>query len=382
VTAYFRLSDSIENDTTDAGLSSAKSALQSTHWLINFLFSLSLGFSLMLRPVTLMAFVAIAFLLPSWPCSSLAADNQSTSRRSTLSFVYENDVFDNSDVHYTNGVRVSWIPASSQTPNWAIKFARAIPWFPDDGEVLHGYSIGQSIFTSNDISQKNPPEDARPYAGWLYSNIGLAVETGLQLDQLVLTIGVVGPASLAEQTQKLIHELVRAQQPKGWDHQLHNEPGLMFSWQRSWRAIVVKTFLGRELDLTPHLEMALGNVLTHASGGLTLRYGGNLPLDYGPPRIQPGSRGTRSFLPAAGISWYLFAGVEGRAVARNIFLDGNSFRNSRSVDKKPLVGDLQFGGVLAWNRVRMSYTHVLRTREFETQERRDNFGSVNLSLQF
>jgi hypothetical protein len=78
----------------------------------------------------------------------------------------------------------------------------------------------------------------------------------------------------------------------------------------------------------------------------------------------------------------LFAGAEGRAVVRNIFLDGNSFRNSRSVDKRPFVGDLQFGGVLLWNNVRLSYTQVLRTREFETQGKKDNFGSLAVSVQF
>jgi hypothetical protein len=46
------------------------------------------------------------------------------------------------------------------------------------------------------------------------------------------------------------------------------------------------------------------------------------------------------------------------------------------------VGDLQFGGVLLWNNIRLSYTQVLRTREFETQEKKDNFGSVNVSIQF
>lgn len=335
----------------------------------------------MLQIFNAIIFLVMILMLTAWPDGSLAAE-QAPGRLSTLSFVYENDAFDNRDVHYTNGVRLSWIPSSSQTPRWAIKFARAIPWFPLNGEVLHGYSVGQSMFTSNDISLKNPPPDARPYAGWLYGGISLSVESGLQLDQLALTVGIVGPASLAEQTQRLIHEVVGANQPKGWDHQLHNEPGLMVSWQRSWRALAARPFVGRQLDLTPHVGVTLGNVLTFANGGLTLRYGANLPLDYGPPRIQPGLTGTSSFVPTAKVGWYLFAGVEGRAVARNIFLDGNSFRNSRSVDKRPLVGDLQFGGVVVWNRIRLSYTHVLRSREFETQQSRDNFGSVNLSRQF
>lgn len=329
----------------------------------------------------------ILFLLAllAWPGSSLSAEGLAASpvkRGNTLSFVYENDVFNNKDGHYTNGVRVSWIHGSRNTPAWAVKVARVIPWFPRDGEVLHGYSIGQSMFTPNDISLNSPSEEARPYAGWLYGTIGLGVETGLQLDQVVLTLGVVGPASLAEKTQKLIHQAIGSKEPRGWDTQLHNEPGFMISWQRSWRALIARGLLVNKFDLTPHLGLTLGNIHSYANGGVTFRYGGNLPLDYGPPRIQPGTTGTSSFEPSRGIGWYLFAGVEGRVVARNIFLDGNSFRNSPSVDKKPLVGDLQFGGVLVWYKTRLSYTHVMRTREFNTQDERDNFGSVTFSVQF
>lgn len=80
--------------------------------------------------------------------------------------------------------------------------------------------------------------------------------------------------------------------------------------------------------------------------------------------------------------WYAFAGIEGRAVARNIFLDGNTFADSRSVDKEPLVGDLQFGIVLDWSDVRLSYTHVYRTREFRTQESSDDFGAFSVSAKF
>jgi len=123
-------------------------------------------------------------------------------------------------------------------------------------------------------------------------------------------------------------------------------------------------------------------VFTYANAGMMLRLGQRLPLDYGPPRIQPSLPGSGFFVPQDGFGWYLFAGVEGRAVARNIFLDGNTFRDSRSVDKEPLVGDLQFGIALTWRNVRLSYTHVLRTREFETQDEADNFGAFSLSVRF
>jgi len=39
---------------------------------------------------------------------------------------------------------------------------------------------------------------------------------------------------------------------------------------------------------------------------------------------------------------YLFAFVDGRAVGRDIFLDGNTFTDSHSVTRKTFVGDLSF----------------------------------------
>src|SRR3546814_8870959 len=97
------------------------------------------------------------------------------------------------------------------------------------------------------------------------------------------------------------------------------------------------------VDVTPHLGAALGNVYTYGAGGLTLRFGEDLPDDYGPPRIRPALPGSDYFRPTDDFGWYFFAGAEGRIVARNIFLDGNTFKDSHSVDKRPLVADLQAG---------------------------------------
>ncbi len=113
-----------------------------------------------------------------------------------------------------------------------------------------------------------------------------------------------------------------------------------------------------------------------------MRIGDRLPLDYGPPRIQPTLSGSGFFLPRHEFGWYLFAGVDGRGVARNVFLDGNTFKNSRSVDKEPLVGDLQWSVALVWREVRVSYTHVVRTREFRTQPKHDEFGALTISIPF
>ena len=56
--------------------------------------------------------------------------------------------------------------------------------------------------------------------------------------------------------------------------------------------------------------------------------------------------------------------------------------SSRSVDTKVLVGDLQFGFVLDWSDLRFNYTHVLRSREFETPENNEGFGALMVAFKF
>ena len=305
------------------------------------------------------------------------------SKSGTLSFVLENDLFYNIDRHYTNGVRLVWVPdRKSAPPEWAVRWARLVPWFPGEGTVRSGIALGQSMFTPSDITIAEPARDDRPYAGWLYGTIGLGVESGRQLDQFGITFGMVGPASLAEESQTFVHKVIDSDKPRGWDAQLKDEPGVVITYQRSWRQIATRTLLNNELDFAPHVGGALGNVYTYANAGATMRYGRRLPNDYGPPRIQPGLPGTADFSPLSNFGWYLFAGIDGRVVIRNIFLDGNTFRDSRSVDKYPLVGDLQFGLVLDWSALRLSYTHVLRTREFRTQNEGDDFGAISVSVKF
>jgi hypothetical protein len=76
----------------------------------------------------------------------------------------------------------------------------------------------------------------------------------------------------------------------------------------------------------------------------------------------------------------VFAGVQGRAVARNLFLDGNTFEDSASVDRNPFVADFQTGVSISAGDWRIAYTYVWRTEEFETQPTRQDFGALAISV--
>ena len=294
----------------------------------------------------------------------------------------ENDRFAGQDRHYTNGVRASWITPDGGVPGLLRDVGDLIPFFPGDGELKNSWSIGQNMYTPKDLRATNPDPDDRPYAGWLYVSGGLAEVTERRMDRLQLTLGVIGPASLADKTQKEIHRIVGAPMPRGWDHQLGNEPTLMVSYERQVRALEHATGTGWQMDVIRHWGATLGTPFTLINSGLTLRAGRNLPYGFGPSRIQPALPGSGLFVPRARRGWYVFAGVDVRAVAWNVFLDGSTFRDSPGVDRNPLVGDAQAGAVLSLGRARLTYTHVFRSREFTDQPEREDFGAVSLSWLF
>src|SRR5262245_34432116 len=159
----------------------------------------------------------------------LAAGAEEASERGTLSLVFENDAFNNEDGRYTNGVQLSWLSAPSTGPEWASRVGSWFPLFPDGATIRTGYALGQNMYTPRKTQHGDPPHDDRPYAGWLYGSIGLTAETGQRLDVLELTLGVVGPASLAEDTQQLAHKITGATEPRGWNTQLSNEPGVVLT---------------------------------------------------------------------------------------------------------------------------------------------------------
>jgi lipid A 3-O-deacylase len=335
--------------------------------------------------LVLTAALVAALILPAAAQTapqSAPQTNAPATEKGAFSILFENDIFFNTDHDYTNGVELAYTTAPDDTPDWATAMAHSLPFFTKKGDVRTRYAIGQDIFTPNNLALVNPPPTARPYAGFLYGSIGVVADSGVHLDQLQVTIGVIGPDSLAENSQNFVHDIIKDREAKGWGTQLHNEPGLIINYERAYKIIKPQSVLGGTFDLEPHYGAAVGNVYDYVNAGAMARFGINLPKDYGPMRIQPSLPGSDYFEPTAGFGAYVFAGVDGRAIARNLFLDGNTFESSRSVSKMNLVGDLTFGAAVTFDSFRLAFTRVIRSREYKTQASQDQFGAVDLTFRF
>lgn len=332
--------------------------------------------------------VLLCFCLLLGFVSAAAAEAHGSDKAGILSVQMENDLLGSgTDQYYSHGTRFSYL-SSEEAPDWLYRGARYVPVFNRQGRLRTSYAVGQSVFTPEDITRSDLMRDDRPYAGWAYAAVGLISDHRVRdgalrsnrLDSLELNLGVVGPLSYAEENQKAVHELIGSPEPRGWSHQLRNEPGIMLVYDRQWQAQYLFDAWGLGVDVTPHVGGTLGNVMTSLSTGVMLRFGRDLPSDYGPPSVRPSLPGSGFFHPTQDFGWYLFAGASGRLVLHNIFIDGNTFRSSHSVDREPWVNDLKVGLVLTWGRARLSFSNIFRSDEFEKQGASSEFGSISLSV--
>lgn len=304
--------------------------------------------------------------------------------KGAFSFVIENDLFGSgTDRHYTNGFQMSYI-SDAYHPEWIDTVASFVPLYRSSNNVRFGIAFGQSIFTPDNISETALITNDRPYAGWLYTTFSLTSDervVGVGGDSadyryanaLDITVGIVGPSAKAEETQTQFHEWVDTTTPRGWDNQLKDEFGLNITYTRLWQYE-----LSHYIDITPQAGFSLGNVYTFVNTGVMFRLGNSLGNDFGPPLIRPSAVGSSYFTPKESIEWYVFAGVSGRYVERDIFLDGNSNNDSHHVEKSVWVGDIQVGVVVNVGDMQLGLTQIYRTREFVHQKEPNRFGAINI----
>ncbi len=338
-------------------------------------------------------FLAILFLLifPIWGYG----ETKSPYQLQTIQFFFENDLFGNTDKYYTNAVQVTWISNDLKQykddvrlPEWVHPIIRIIPFSQTPNSVHNvGILFGQHIYTPADIQETTLQENDRPYAGFLYRGLALHSKTDGVLDTLEVAVGIVGPNAYAELAQNTVHEIRDIPTAKGWEHQLTNEPALQLSWQRKWRLIRGKQFNTIDYDFISSSGLTLGNVRVAGTAGAEVRLGYNLPLDFGSDLIRAGAgistpaigkkkTGKRSF------GSHLFSSAQLEIVGHDIFLDGNTFTGSPHVEKELVVATMSAGFALNFDRYKLTYRHLYRTKQFDNQKQDQIIGSMTLGISF
>lgn len=334
------------------------------------------------------------FCLLGGICLKGIAQNTEAHRFRKFSFYFENDTFYKTDRQYSSGLRLSWVSSNAESyrdcvhlPRWSTSLIEKLPFVNRPGfRRAISISVGQNIFTPDNIKTDAFIQDDRPYAGILYWGIGFHSMSPRRMDSIELLMGIVGPHSYAEVFQEKIHRIKHWPMPRGWRFQLKDEPVVNVGYDRKWRGVQSGVGDGIGCDIIPSVAASLGNVFTGFRLGTELRWGWNLPNDFGTYPIGqncdtnvPLAENDYSFFHRHKFGFHLFAAVNGSAVLRNIFLDGNTFRESHSVDKRNFYAHFVVGSVFIVYRFKICLTHVYQTKQFTTQKKNHSFGSITFS---
>lgn len=304
------------------------------------------------------------------------------------SMTWENDALSlrSTDRHYTNGFSVSktFDPVEqfdgTNSFSW---FAAAAEYFPVGNKHRARkntmLSFGQVMQTPNDISIETPDPNDMPYAGLLYFSHSLESYRANTADYFTLMLGLTGKLSLAEQAQKIVHQINGANPPQGWDNQIPTEPAFNLLYARLSEKSL---FNSPYFNFLTYSEAQLGTIETSGLVGAGFSLHG---ADIDSLSLRTGRLSREAIILPHPTSqgFYFYAGISAKIQFWNLFLDGTFFHDSPSVDKELFVGSYSSSLGYAWLRSNFHFTWTVSTHTYEGQKGGyDHFGALNYSWRY
>lgn len=299
------------------------------------------------------------------------------------SYTMDNDLFVGNDSGYTNGLYVSLYDTdnstSPPTPQWLTKI---LAWSLPEKTLgaYNSYTVGQTMLTPSDITVEIPSKDDLPYAALLYlNNAHITIShRHQQADKISTSVGVVGPWALGEEAQKFVHSLTGSDDPKGWDTQLKNEVVFQLARAHTWRSWVSKS---QHMDIVNTAEFSLGTISSNMTVNSVFRYGSRLQDSFS-SFLLGASRASNPL--AANGGWYTYIGIGAAYNFNQIFTDGNTFSDSRSIETdRESVGGV-IGITKSWRSFAFSFA-INDTNLIDEEDNKDlkdmtRFGSFTLAF--
>lgn len=271
----------------------------------------------------------------------------------------ENDLVNQSDNNYSHGTEIAWATTSINV----------------DGVIdRYDYGINQLMYTPEDITiATNQPGD-HPWVGTLTAFQEHWYYRGKDLVRTRISVGVLGPASLSEQSQKIVHKMVGSAEPMGWDNQLKNEPILNYMYERYHPLIE----WGKEPNFRFINEGIYGG--DFGTTFIDARVGTDVKLGWIPKSHMQGGIAPKA-IPSKRPFIYGFARADGIYEIHNAAIGDSYFHNElEGRVPVPLVGEISYGGCLGYKGFSATYAKYVRTREFERQPSMMDWGMVRVEF--
>ncbi len=299
-------------------------------------------------------------------------------RKHHIALASDNDAYfepTNYDRYYTAGHNLSY--TSKEWLASPLGYVALSSLFATDRASAFSVALGQEIYTPAARFAVRPPANDAPYGGYLYLNTTIQNRTHNFMEQVSLSLGMVGKAAFGKEAQDWIHSLIHYYPLAGWEYQIKNE----FIFNLYYKAIYRFDIIENIIDILPYGVIALGNAHTHAELGMRMRIGYGLHGDFG---IQ---KSTINHIGSASINddlrFYIIGGIAGRLVGRNIFIQGNTIGGFQTqLDMARFIYEAEIGALLAWKGISLAYVYSYKQKEFSTQLLDSNYATLRLEISF
>ncbi|PZF74568.1 lipid A deacylase LpxR family protein [Taibaiella soli] len=266
-----------------------------------------------------------------------------------------NVISEASDDAYTNGLRLDYYYTKDHKSRFFLD--RWLPKAGKDAVNTFGWSAMQLMFTPEYITKTQPDLDDYPYAGALFATHSLHSSNPVKKYNLQseLLVGVMGPASMADKTQILVHRIIGNDRPMGWQYQLPNAALVNFNFAAEKMLFQHRGWL----EIIGGGTGTLGTMTDGLSAYSTIRIG----------KMNPYFDGAiGQFSGKKQFQLYFFMRPEVRWLGYNALVDGAAFRGksayynatdgieTASNANRGVEGNLGLGAVLTWKNIGVSFS--------------------------
>ena len=293
-----------------------------------------------------------------------------------ISLTTENDLYSlptgTTDRYYTNGLRIDYFFEKESR-----RFPSSLLLKISDDKNVYGWGLAQNMFTPSQIDIEAVQYEDRPYAGALF-----AIHTLNSYDytkKIKLTsdfyIGVIGPLSLAEETQIAVHGFFNYTKPEGWKNQVPNDIILNYNIRLEKEIVYVP----EKLFVTGAIETFTGTLYNAMGAGFSLRVG--RVHNFLEAKTESSTRKNKSH-------FYVLLKPTARVIYYNALLQGGIITNLKNTYEGYLLNKDQVerinvftevGVVYTRPKMNISFMQKMRTAPFKGGNAIE-FGSISLAF--
>ncbi|MET0638090.1 MAG: lipid A deacylase LpxR family protein [Chitinophagaceae bacterium] len=223
-----------------------------------------------MKPRSCTGLVLVVFFATRAP---IVFSQQDSSFRSAFHFYWDNDFINlrmhGSDEAYTNGMKLEYLETIPRNPRFFLNrfFIRA----GNNAINTSSWSVMQVMYSPSDIRRQIPDSTDYPYSGGLFTTHFVHSTDSKQKFSLQtgITLGVMGPPSLAGPTQVAVHRAIKNLEPKGWDYQLKKD----FLFNLSFTAEKMLRQYGRAFELIGGANAQAGTMFNALTAYFLIRAG-------------------------------------------------------------------------------------------------------------